>query len=98
MTYQEKLERELNKFDYDYTYLKDKITIKIGLSHNVIIDLTKPDKIVITNQLEGWNFLTGSLRMSLKSAVVYNFVLTIILMLLCFYRFLYRSIRSGLKI
>lgn len=86
MKYQEKLERELNKFDYKYTYLKDKITIKIGMSHNVIIDFSKPDKIIITNQLQGWNFLTGTLRMNLKSAVIYNFVLTIILMLLCFYQ------------
>ncbi len=67
-------EKMLNKFGYKYVKTNSKITIILDYSLRVIIDFSNPEKIIITDQLVGWNFLTGILEMSLKRAFLYNFI------------------------
>lgn len=75
----------LEKYNYRYTLKQDLITVHLEFSQNVIIDLSRPEKVLISDQLVGWNFLTGVIKMSLKNALVYNFVLTVFFGFLCQY-------------
>lgn len=75
----------LEKYDYTYT-VKDKIiTTNLNLSQNVIIDLSNSQKVIITDQLVSWNFLTGGITMSLKNAIIYNFVAMLFFGFFCQY-------------
>ena len=67
-------EKLLNKFDYKFSRKNNKLIIKMGLSQRMMIDFSKPEKIVISDYLVNWNFLTGIIEMSIKNAVLYNFI------------------------
>ena len=70
----EKIITALNKYDYNFTEQKEKIIVKLDYSHQIIIDLSNPLKVIITDKLVGWNFLTGSIQMNMKNAMLYNFI------------------------
>ncbi|TCN60558.1 hypothetical protein D0809_01535 [Flavobacterium circumlabens] len=75
----------LEKYNYKYTVKQNLITVNLEFSQNVIIDLSSPGKLKISDQLVSWNFLTGVITMSLKNAFVYNFVLTVFFGFFCQY-------------
>jgi hypothetical protein len=81
----EKVFNFLNKYDYNYSEKNDSIFVKLELSQQVTIEFEAPNKIIIKDKLIGWNFLTGMIAMSLKNALLYNFVGLILLGFVCLY-------------
>ncbi len=81
----EKVLNFLNKYDYSYSEKNNVIFVKLELAQQVEIKFYEPDKIIIKDKLIGWNFLTGMIEMSLKNALIYNFVGTILFGFLCMY-------------
>ncbi|SCY25364.1 hypothetical protein SAMN02927916_1623 [Flavobacterium anhuiense] len=75
----------LEKFNYKYKLRNSTITVTLDFSQNVVIDLSNPSKIIIRDHLENWNFLTGCIKMSLKNAILYNFILLLFFGFLCQY-------------
>lgn len=75
----------LKKFDYSYTRTNNNLIIKMDFSQIMIIDFSDPQKTVIKDKLVGWNFLTGVIEMSLKNAILYNFIAAIIISFLYIY-------------
>lgn len=75
---------KLDLYDYKYNLQKDSVEIKLGLSQNVIVDFSEQNKILIKDQLKPWNPLTGIIQMSMKSAVVYNTIALIVLLVIMF--------------
>jgi hypothetical protein len=70
----EKIINALDKYDYKYINQKGLIIVKLDYAQQIIIDVTNPDKVIVKDKLVGWNFLTGSIQMNIKNAMVYNFV------------------------
>lgn len=75
----------LEKYDYKYKLKRDTIIVTLEFSQNVVIDLSNPSKIIVSDYLESWNFLTGGIKMSLKNAILYNFFLLLFFGFLCQY-------------
>lgn len=75
----------LNKYDYKYVIKNNLIIVQLELAQQVTVDFCEPNKIIIKDKLIGWNFLTGMITMSLKNAVLYNFVGLIFLGFVCLY-------------
>lgn len=80
-----KIVETLEKYDYKYKLKNGTITVALEFSQNVVIDLSDPSKISISDHLENWNFLTGYIKMSLKNAILYNFILLLFFGFLCQY-------------
>ena len=80
-----KIIETLDKYDYKYNLKNDTITVNLEFSQNVVIDLSNPSKIIISDYLVSWNFLTGGIKMSLKNAILYNFFLLLFFGFLCQY-------------
>lgn len=70
----EKIIEFLVKFNYKFTETNQIIAVKLEFAQIVYIDLSEPNKVKLTDKLTGWNFLTGMVTMSLKDAMIYNFV------------------------
>lgn len=70
----DKILNALDKYDYKYIHQNEIIIVKLDYAQQIIIDLKNPDKVIIKDKLVGWNFLTGSIQMSIKNAMLYNFV------------------------
>jgi hypothetical protein len=81
----EKVLSFLDKYNYNYSENNNSIFVKLEFAQQVIIQFEKPNKIILKDKLVGWNFLTGAIEMSLKYALIYNFVGTIILGILCMF-------------
>ena len=81
----EKVLNFLNKYNYSYSEKNNSIIVKLELAQQVKIEFDEPNKIIIKDKLIGWNFLTGMIEMSLKNALIYNFVATILFAILCMY-------------
>jgi hypothetical protein len=75
----------LNKYNYNYSEKDKTIFVKLELAQQVKIEFDEPNKIIITDKLIGWNFLTGLIEMSLKNALIYNFVGTILFGFFCIF-------------
>ena len=73
----------LDKYNYNYSEKNNTIVVNLELSQQVKIEFNEPNKIVMTDKLVGWNFLTGLVSMSLKNALVYNFIGTLIFGFFC---------------
>ena len=78
----------LTKFGYDYTVNGKSIDVKLGLSQTAIINFLENDTIKVTDKLIGWNFLTGLIPMSLKTAIIYNSIIIIFTTYIVFISFL----------
>jgi hypothetical protein len=78
MITKEKIVKNLRKYDYQFVDNTSSLVIKLDFSLQVTIDLSDPDKIIIKDELVSWNFLTGGIKMSLKNAMIYNFIGTVI--------------------
>lgn len=81
----EKIINFLEKFDYRYSVKDQIVEVKLDFSQKVMINLSETNKIKIYDELVGWNFLTGLLVMSLKNAIIYNFIISIISSFVFFY-------------
>lgn len=69
-----KIVNALDKYDYEYIDQKGILIVKLDYAQQIIIDVTDPDKVIVKDKLVGWNFLTGAIQMSLKNAMLYNFI------------------------
>ena len=69
----------LTKYNFKYSENTEIITVNLDFAQNVILDFSQPEKLKIDDRLTGWNFLTGLISMSLKHAIIYNFVVTAII-------------------
>ncbi|WP_139959122.1 hypothetical protein [Flavicella sediminum] len=78
----ESTEEVLKKFDYSYHLKNDEIIIDMELSHKILVDFSNPQKVIITDKLIGYNFLTGIFKMSIKKAILFNIVIGFFLSLL----------------
>ena len=81
----EKVLNFLDKYNYSYSEKNNSIIVKLELAQQVKIEFDEANKIIIKDKLIGWNFLTGMIEMSLKNALIYNFVATILFGILCMY-------------
>ena len=69
----------LDKYNYIYSVKGNTIFVKLEFSQRIRIEINEPHKIIFTDKLVGWNFLTGLFDMSLKNALIYNLFGSIIL-------------------
>ena len=83
----EKTESLLRKFDYTYEKTNDHSEVRLGHGLRVTANFSNSEKVVIKESLTTWNFLTGTLDMSLKSAIMYNFIGSFILIGVFFFGF-----------
>lgn len=80
-----KITKILDENNYKYQVKNQVIVVSLDYSQNVVIDLSNPSKIIISDHLENWNFLTGCFKMSLKNAFLYNFILLLFFGFFCQY-------------
>lgn len=69
----------LTKYNFKYSENTEIITVNLDFAQKVILDFSEPEKLKINDRLTGWNFLTGLISMSLKHAIIYNFVVAAII-------------------
>jgi len=62
------IQTHLEQFGYDYTDHGEMLTVRLGFSLHVVIDLSEPDKIRLIDRLKSWNCLTGIIETRLKGA------------------------------
>jgi hypothetical protein len=79
----ELVKKNLEKYAYQYIERSSVLYVKLGLSFVGQIDFSHKDKCIITDRLKGWNFLTGMIEMSLKSAMIYITIGLLINVLCC---------------
>lgn len=80
-----KITKILEKNNYKYKVKNQIIIVSLEFSQNVVIDLSNSSKIIISDHLANWNFLTGCIKMSLKNAFLYNFMLLLFFGFFCQY-------------
>lgn len=68
----------LTKYDFRYDVNSHKITVNLDFAQEVILDFSEPNKMKINDQLTGWNLLTGLIPMTLKHAIIYNFIVAVL--------------------
>ena len=68
----------LKKYDFKYSVNSEKITVNLDFAQEVILDFSEPNKMKINDQLTGWNLLTGLIPMTLKHAIIYNFIVAVL--------------------
>src|SRR5690554_1119955 len=81
----DKTEKLLKKFDYKFERKNNELIVKMDFSQRMIIDFSDSEKIKIKDKLVGWNFLTGLIEMSIKSAFLYNFICSMLFIFLAVY-------------
>ncbi len=69
----------LTKYNFKYSENTEVITVNLDFAQKVILDFSESEKLKIDDRLTGWNFLTGLISMSLKHAIIYNFVVAAII-------------------
>ena len=70
----DKIISALDKYDYKYITQNEVIIVKLAYAQQIIIELKNDDKVIIKDKLVAWNFLTGSIQMNMKKAMLYNFI------------------------
>ncbi|HZH69011.1 MAG TPA: hypothetical protein VFD80_00995 [Flavobacteriaceae bacterium] len=81
----DKTELLLRRFDYKFKRENNEIVIHLPYSQRAMVDFSDPEKIKIKDKLVGWNFLTGLIEMSIKSAFLYNFICSMLFIFLAVY-------------
>lgn len=74
----------LNKYNYDFIEMEEKVVVKLDFSLEILIDLSNPEKINLHDRLKSWNFLSWPFSMSIKSTMIYNFIGSLIVFV-CFF-------------
>jgi hypothetical protein len=67
-----RIKNHLERFGYDFNDHGEILSVRLGFSQHMVIDLSDPDKIRLIDRLKGWNFLTGIVETGLKGAMLYN--------------------------
>lgn len=80
-----KITKILEENNYKYKVKNQIIVVSLEFSQNVVFDLSNSSKIIISDELANWNFLTGCIKMNLKNAILYNFILLIFFGFFCQY-------------
>ncbi|MFH6992430.1 hypothetical protein [Flavobacterium sp. FlaQc-48] len=80
-----KITKILEENNYKYKVKNQVIVVSLEFSQNVVFDLSNSSKIIISDHLANWNFLTGCIKMNLKNAILYNFILLIFFGFFCQY-------------
>ncbi|MCD4817770.1 MAG: hypothetical protein K8S23_03660 [Candidatus Cloacimonetes bacterium] len=65
------LVNNLTKFNYKFQENENEIIINSNFKLNIHVNF-KDDKVDITSELVGWNFLTGLIHMKLENAIKYS--------------------------
>lgn len=68
----------LKKYDFKYAVNSEKITVNLDFAQEVLLGLSEPNKMKINDQLIGWNLVTGLIPMTLKHAIIYNFIVAVL--------------------
>ena len=76
----ENLINNLKKFNYKYQENENEIIINSDSKLNIHVNF-KNDKVDLTSELIGWNFLTGLIIMKLESAIKYSFIGSLIVII-----------------
>ena len=76
----ENLINNLKKFNYKYQENENEIIINSDSKLNIHVNF-KNDKVDLTSELVGWNFLTGLIIMKLESAIKYSFIGSLIVII-----------------
>jgi hypothetical protein len=63
---------KLNKFNYPYFELDNKLIIELGFNLKCEVHFKENNSIAIDGTLNGWNFLTGILKLNIKRLMFYN--------------------------
>lgn len=79
------LKNALNKYGYSFIEQEDTIIVKLEFAQQITINFKNSDKVIISDKLTGWNFLTGYIKMSFKNAMIYNFIGVIVIALVNIY-------------
>ena len=85
MTNSERVKKSLEKYNFSFQEGNQEIRVKLDFNQQMIISFSE-SKIIISEKLVGWNFLTGALEMSLKNAMIYNFIATVMFSFLCLFQ------------
>ena len=72
----------LTKYNYNFVDFNNIVTVKLEHAMEIYVDFNLFEKILISDRLTAWNFLTGFIPMKLRHAVVYNFSALLILAVL----------------
>jgi hypothetical protein len=62
----------LERFGYNFNDHGEILSVRLGFSQYMMIDLSNTGKIKMVDRLKGWNFLTGIIETRLKGAMLYN--------------------------
>ncbi len=81
----EAFKHQLEKYDFNFKDFNNVVTIKLGYAQVVDVDFNLFEKILISDRLLKWNFLSGIIGMKLKHAVFSDFLALLILGVLFMY-------------
>jgi len=76
----ENLVNNLLKFNYRFKENENEIVINSKSKLNVRVNF-KDDKVKITSELIGWNFLTGNIKMKFENAIRYSIILSFLVII-----------------
>lgn len=68
----EKIITKLIQYKVKFSQTGNSVTIMLGLSQEILVVFSDDNKISITDQLRGWNPLSGALKMSIRNAMILN--------------------------
>ena len=81
----EAFKRQLEKYNFRFVDYSNIVTIKLEYSLVVDVDFNLFEKILISDRLLNWNFLTLVFPMKLKHAVIYDFFALLVVAFICIY-------------
>jgi len=76
----ENLVNNLIKFNYRFKENENEIVINSKSKLNVRVNF-KDDKVKVTSELIGWNFLTGNIKMKFENAIRYSIILSFLVII-----------------
>ena len=80
----EKTINNLEKFNYQYSIEKNTIYFDLGYSLELQISFSDNEKLFISKRLTSWNFISGFVEMSLKTAFLFQFIGSLFVIFLVF--------------
>ena len=76
----ENLVKNLKNFNYKFQENEDEIIINSKSKLNIHVNF-KDNKVDITSELVGWNFLTGLINMKFENAIKYSLIGSLIVII-----------------
>lgn len=78
----EVITRLLKKFNFQYLERHNSVIVEHDFQLVTVFDFTDNDKVVITEKLKSYNMLTGIISMKLKTALLLNYIIFMVVILL----------------